>query len=327
MSAEAQAFSLSFPLHISIIESHASLSPPSDAMTFPSPPQPVVPPLRVSKASPSRSANQSPASPQDMPTRKSLPKQRDSGFSSLTPSTPTSPENRPISNYTIPPIQEVKPTQEPRPPNEVRAYQYPGPFELPTRKPTHRPQQSTPSRDFDEGLHVVETDQSDSTSDFEKIVGMRPPGLRPLSPQSDEARSISRFSSVGTISGKPFKRLFGGLGGAKKPQTTPLPAGLEFCFSNCARQIVFWCRRNPDSILSLPYPFKTAQRCKMLVPDQLVPAPNRPQARSIRLLAASTDVAVAMVHIEEVSKSWRVRVQHLLMHKDSLALHATRKRL
>ena len=195
---------------------------------------------------------------------------------------------------------------EVRPTDEIRAYEYYGPVELPTRKPTHKKEQSITSIKVDEGLHIAET-----ASDFEKSKGSPQSGLRPLSPSAEDSRSISNFSSVGSISGKPFKGLLGRFGGSKKPSLIPLPAGLEFCFSNCAQHIIFWCKRNPDSIIRLRHPFESAQRCEMLVPAPLVPAPNRSQARSIRLLAASTDVAVAIVHIEEVG-SCRRSCSHVL---------------
>lgn len=301
MTAEATAFSLAFPLHVTIIEPIRNIASPTDYMTFPAPPQTAHPPSRPSPTGPMRSADQSPVTPQDVPRRKSLPKQS-SGFSSPTHTTPISPVHTPTPHYVVPPKQEVKATQD-KPATEVRAYQYTGPIELPTRMPTHRPQQSIPSVEFEEGLHVVEATEFQSTSDYEAMMGTPQLGLRPLSPQPSDAQSISNLSSVGTISGKPFKGLFGRFGGSKRPPPSPLPTSLEFCFSNCAKQIVFWCRRNPDSIVRLPYPFETARRCEMLVPDQLVPAPNRQQTRSIRLLAASADVAVAIVHIEEVSKN------------------------
>lgn len=256
----------------------------------PSSPSNSLPPSPSPK-SPSRSETQSPTAYSPIPPRKTI-----SVYTSLPPSLSASNHASNIGRdaYVSPSL------------NEVRAYRDTGPVELPTRKPTRKPTPQSlppgpPAIEIEGGLEVVETRESSNPPDFEKMMGQSQLGLRRLSVVPDgDARSISNLSSAGTVSSRTKRSLFGRFGSSRRPSLSPLPASLEFCFSSSAKQILFWCKKNPDSVIRLQYPNQDPERYEMLIPPDTLTSVTKVQNRSIRLLAAISNLAVALVHIEEV---------------------------
>ncbi|KAF2105986.1 hypothetical protein BDV96DRAFT_591658 [Lophiotrema nucula] len=279
LCSEAVAFGNAFPHTVSLRVCRCIPAPETPQSHKVQPSTPVSSP-----ASPSWSVNQSPM---------------------WCANTSESASPRPIQNTTTPPLISQPPTpmsvieipNNHRLQNEIRAYQYPGPVELPARKPTHRPEQPTMrSFQIDTGLQVVEESDSERT----RGVSLPPPDLRRLSLRLEtDDRSLSNLSSIGTVSSKRKSRLFGGFGRSAKPSMPPLPDSLEFCFSNGAQQVLIWCRKNPDSIVRLRQPFQEAERFEIQISSQLAPNSNKQLTCSIRLVAAARGSAVGVVHIAE----------------------------
>lgn len=303
-AAEATAFSESFPQHVSLLRLE-----PVATNTSPSPTSLAAPTsLSTSSISHNRSTNQSPIPHSPVPPRKALSTRASNQPAQSSIQTRLPSPRRDFAIHSFPSAVA-----------DVRAYEYPTPVELPSRKSTHRPQQSLPPTiEIDSGLEVVQTSEFNTTSEFEKMMRLPQLGLRrpSLLPEGD-SQSISNFSSIGSVSSKTKRGLFSRLGVAKRVSLSPLPVSLEFCFSTSATQILFWCRKNPDTVIRMQHPYEEAERFEMFVPDTLPSHMSKPQTRSIRLLSAAHNTAIALVHIEEVSANlWHLslstRVKWLL---------------
>ena len=143
---------------------------------------------------------------------------------------------------------------------------------------------------FNTGLEVVELPKIE-------------PDTYPLpryAPQPD-AVSVKTQSSIGSSSVRKWGRIFDRIGGSKRSSIRPLPPGLEFCFSSCAQHLWLWSKTSIDHIVRLRYPFTSGERIVVPISNGPGSPPNGSSRRGIRHLAATQNVVVAVIHIDEVS--------------------------
>ncbi|KAF2463997.1 uncharacterized protein BDR25DRAFT_346915 [Lindgomyces ingoldianus] len=144
--------------------------------------------------------------------------------------------------------------------------------------------------------------------DYEKASGLAHTLQPPPFPQdrrresittATDSHSVSNLSSSASIASRKKSRFFGRLMGSGKSALDPLPPSLDFCFSSCGRHLALWCKKDPISFVHIDAPFHTGRCHELVVPNNVRLPDGKQRSRSIRHLAASGAVVVAVVHIED----------------------------
>ncbi|KAF2702784.1 hypothetical protein K504DRAFT_539343 [Pleomassaria siparia CBS 279.74] len=114
-----------------------------------------------------------------------------------------------------------------------------------------------------------------------------------------DTQSIKTSSSSGSVSIKARKRWKSLIPGTKETPTVALPPSIEFCFSSCARHLWIWSKKDQTSVVRMRHPFTNAEHFSIKAPEGLAFPPNKAPLMSMRHLAATRDVVVAAVSIED----------------------------
>lgn len=116
-------------------------------------------------------------------------------------------------------------------------------------------------------------------------------------PELDALKPTPTSSSASITSEK--KARFFGFRRPTKQSLGPLPSGLRYQFSNCARYIMLWCKTNPEYIVRITHPFNSGSTFPIYLPTGTETKPH--VRRDIRYLACTEDLIATLLHIESVS--------------------------